>query len=179
MSGTGAGHPLGVLNAPATITVNKESGQPASTFKWENATRMWSRLAPGSHERAWWLLHPTVLPQALSMSLTIGTAGTQPRGAFENGGPTGYLLLGRPALITSRVKPLGSKGDVVLVDPSQLVLGVRRAIAIERSEQALFTSDRLAIRGKVRGDSQPFWERARTLPDNGGTVSPYVVLEAR
>ena len=179
LSGTGAGQPLGVLNAPATIVVTKESGQPAATFKWENATKMWSRLAPGSHEQAWWLIHPTVLPQALSMSLTIGTGGTQPRGVFEAGGPTGYLLLGRPALITSRVKALGSKGDVVLLDPSQLVLGVRRAIAIERSEQALFTSDRLAIRGKFRGDGQPFWDKARTLPESGGTVSPYVVMEAR
>lgn len=134
LSGTGAGMPLGILNSPATITVSKEGGQAASTFIWENAVNMWARLAPGSHELAWWLINPTVLPQGLSMSLTIGTGGTQPRGAFEAGGPTGYMLLGRPVLVTSRIKVLGTKGDVILVDPTQLAVGVRRGIAIERSD---------------------------------------------
>lgn len=179
LSGTGAGMPLGILNSPATITVAAEGGQLASTFVWENAVDMWAALAPGSHERAWWLAHPTVLPQALSMSLTIGTGGTVPRGALEAGGPTGLQLLGRPFLVTSRVKALGSVGDVILVDPTQIAVGVRRGLAIERSTHAYFSSDRLAVRGKFRGDARPFWEKARTLVDSGGTVSPIVVLAAR
>jgi len=179
LSGTGAGNPLGILNSAATITVSKEGGQPASTFKWENTVKMWSRLAPGAHERSWWLMHPTVLPQALSMSLAIGTGGTQPRAAFEAGGVSGYMLLGRPVLVTSRVKVLGTKGDVILCDPSQLAVGVRRGITIDRSEHAFFSSDRLAIRGKFRGDARPVWDKARTLVEGSTTVSPYVVLEAR
>jgi HK97 family phage major capsid protein len=179
LSASGAGSPLGILSSAATITVSKETNQEAASFVWENATKMWSRLAPGSHERAWWLIHPTVLPQGLSMSLAIGTGGTQPRGAFEAGGPTGYMLLGRPVLVTSRVKTLGTKGDVILVDPTQIAVGVRRGIAIERSEHAFFSSDRLAIRGKFRGDARPIWDKARTLVEGSTTVSPIVVLEAR
>lgn len=179
LSGTGAGNPLGLLNSPATIVVSKDTGQPAATFQWENATKMWSRLAPGSHERAWWLIHPTVLPQGLSMVLIVGTAGTQPLGAFQAGGPTGYLLLGRPVLVTSRVKVLGTKGDVILADPTQLAVGVRRGITIERSQHALFTSDQLAVRGKFRGDARPIWDKPRTLVDGLTTVSPVVVLENR
>ncbi len=179
LSGSGAGQPLGVLNAPATITVAAEGGQAADSFLWENAVAMWAALAPGSHESAWWLIHPQVLPQALSMTMAAGTGGFQPRGAFESGGPTGYRLLGRPVLVTSRVKPLGNVGDVILVDPSQLAVGVRRGLAIERSSHAFFSSDRLAIRGRFRGDARPMWEKARTLADSGGTVSPYVVLAAR
>ncbi len=179
LSGTGVGMPAGILHSAATITVSKEGGQGASTFKWENAVGMWAKLAPGSHERAWWLMHPTVLPQALSMSLAIGNAGTQPRGVFEAGGPTGYQLLGRPVLITSRLKPLGTKGDVILLDPSQVVIGIRRGLSIERSPHVFFSSDRLAIRGRFRGDAATFWDAPRTLADSGGTVSPFVVLEAR
>ncbi len=179
LSGTGVGMPAGILNSAATITVSKEGGQGASTFTWENAVNMWARLAPGSHERSWWLVHPTVLPQALKMSLAIGTGGTQPRAGFEAGGPTGYQLLGRPVLITSRVKPLGTKGDVILVDPSQVVVGIRRGLSIERSPHVFFSSDRLAIRGRFRGDAATFWDAPKTLADSGGTVSPFVVLEAR
>jgi HK97 family phage major capsid protein len=179
LSGTGAATPLGVLNSPATIAVSKEGSQSSGTFTWGNATAMWSRLAPGSHENSWWLVHPTTLPQLLSMSLTIGTGGTQPRGVFEPGGPTGYMLLGRPVVVTSRVKPLGTSGDVILVDPSQIAVGVRRGITVERSTQAFFSSDRLAIRGKFRGDSSPLWSKPRTLVEGNTTVSPVVVLEAR
>ena len=177
--GTGAAMPLGVLNSPATVTVSKEAGQAADTLEWENIVGMWARLAPGSHERAFWLMHPTCLPEALSMSLVIGVGGTQPRGVFESGGPTGYQLLGRPVVVTSRVKPLGDLGDVILVDPTQIAVGVRRQLTIERSEQAFFSSDRLAIRGKFRGDARPLWESTRTLVDGSTTVGPVVVLEAR
>lgn len=179
LSGTGAGMPLGILNSPATIVVAKETQQPNATYVWENAVRMWSRLAPGSHERAWWLMHPTVLPQALSMSLVIGTGGAIPRAAFEAGGPTGYMLLGRPVLVTSRVKTLGTQGDVILVDPTQIAVGVRRGIAIERSEHAFFGTDRLAVRGKFRGDALPLWEKPQTLAEGSTTVSPVVVLANR
>ncbi len=179
LSAPGGGAPLGLLNAAATITVTKESGQTAAQFLWENAVKMWARLAPGSHENAWWLMHPTVLPQALSMTLAAGTAGFQPRGAFEAGGPTGYTLLTRPVVITSRVKPLGTKGDVILVDPSQVAIGIRRGITVERSEHAFFSSDRLAVRARFRGDAQPFWNKPRTLVEGNTTVSPYVVLESR
>lgn len=186
LTGTGAGQPLGLLNAPATISVTKEASQPATTFQWANAVKMWSRLAPGSHERAWWLMHPSVLPQALTMTLVVknvaGTenvGGAQPPGVFQAGGPTGWLMLGRPVLITSRVKPLGTAGDVILVDPSQVVIGIRRGITIDRSVHVYFSSDRLAIRGKFRGDAQPVWETARTLVEGPDTVSPYVIVQTR
>jgi HK97 family phage major capsid protein len=179
LTGTGAGMPLGLLNSPATVTVDKVSGQAASTFLWANAAAMWARLAPGSHERAWWLVHPSVLPQAVSMSLVIGTAGAIPPGSFEAGGPTGYRLLGRPVLVTSRVKALGASGDVILVDPTQIVVGIRRGLAIERSQHAYFSSDRLAIRARFRGDARPLWATPLVPVEGTDTLSPIVVLEDR
>ena len=186
LSGTGAGQPLGILNAPATITVSKEASQAAATVRWENVVKMWARLAPGCHERAYWLMHPSVLPQALMMVLTVkNVAGTENvggaphAGMFQAGGPTGYMLLGRPVVLTSRVKALGTAGDLILVDPTQVVMGIRRGITIDRSVHALFDSDAIAIRGKFRGDAQPAWEKARTLVEGSDTVSPYVILETR
>ena len=52
-------------------------------------------------------------------------------------------------------------------------------VSIDRSDHAYFSSDRLATRGKFRGDAQPMWEKARTRTEGSDTESPYVVLETR
>jgi HK97 family phage major capsid protein len=180
LSGNGAGQPLGIIPAASTITVDAEASQ-AATFTWVNAVNMWARLAPGSHERSVWAIHPTLLPSALSMSMNVGAsgeAGVVPMSAFAPDGRGGYTLLGRPVYVSSRVSIAGQVGDVVLVDPTQHVVGIRRQIAIDRSAHVYFTSDRLAIRAKFRGDAQPLWDSPKTLAD-GTTVGPAVVLAAR
>jgi HK97 family phage major capsid protein len=186
LTGTGAGMPLGILNGPSTVTVSKEGSQVAATIQWENVVKMWARLAPGSHEQCWWLTHPTTLPQLHLMSVKVknvagseNVGGFQPLGVFQAGGPTGYTMLGRPVLVTSRVKPLGTAGDLILVDPTQVAVGIRRQISIEKSPHVFFNSDRLAVRGRFRGDAQPIWDKPRTLVEGSDAVSPYVVLETR
>ena len=189
VSGTGAGQFQGILGASSTIevlkTVDSDPGA-ANTFTWKHAVGMWARLAPGAHENAWWLVHPTVLPQLLSMhlkvqnvALTENVGGFQPIGAFAPGGPTGYMLLGRPVVVTGRAKALSSKGDVILLDPSQFVVGIRRQITVARSEHAYFSSDRLGVRGTFRGDGMSMWDTPRTLQEGASTVGPAVVLQAR
>jgi HK97 family phage major capsid protein len=43
INGTGAGMPLGVLNAGCLVSVTKESGQKADTIVAENAVKMYHR----------------------------------------------------------------------------------------------------------------------------------------
>ena len=52
IDGTGAGQPLGVLNAPATLSVAKESGQVLKTIVTENILNMYSRFHGTNGE--WW-----------------------------------------------------------------------------------------------------------------------------
>lgn len=180
MTLTGLTGSEGILGGPATITVQTEGGQAVDTIHWVNVLKMWARMSPGSHENSVWLAHPTTLPQLLTMSLPIGVAGAIPRGVFETGGPTGYQMLTRPVYISSRVKPLGDKGDLMLVDPSQVVVGIRRGLTVQRSDQALFTSDAIALRARFRACSGQLWDTARTMVEGGSDkVSPYVVLQAR
>jgi HK97 family phage major capsid protein len=82
-------------------------------------------------------------------------------------------------LISSRAKQLGTKGDVLLLDPSAYVLGVRAGISIQRSEHVFFATDGVAVRARWRGDGAPFWSSARTLVNGTDTVSPFVVLATR
>src|SRR3990167_3285808 len=54
IAGSGAGQPLGVLNADALISVAKETGQNADTVVWENIVKMFSRMLPSSLMRGVW-----------------------------------------------------------------------------------------------------------------------------
>ena len=55
INGTGAGQPLGILNADAMVTVSAETGQSAGTILWENIVNMYSRMLPQSLGRAVWI----------------------------------------------------------------------------------------------------------------------------
>ena len=48
INGTGVGQPFGILNAPCTVSVAKDSGQVAATLTPTNISAMVSRLAPGA-----------------------------------------------------------------------------------------------------------------------------------
>src|SRR5207253_2061837 len=76
LAGTGAGVPEGIINAPATITVSKETGQAAATITIDNISKMWSRLPAPSRRRAAWFVHEDVEAQLDQLALLIGTAGS-------------------------------------------------------------------------------------------------------
>ena len=63
LKGTGAGEPLGILNAGCTVEVDKESGQAADTVVYENLTKMMSRMFAGSFQNSVWVCHQTTIPQ--------------------------------------------------------------------------------------------------------------------
>jgi len=65
INGTGAGQPLGVLNAPSLISVAKETGQSAATLQTENLVKMYSRFYAPNYGSAVWLRHQDVAPQLI------------------------------------------------------------------------------------------------------------------
>src|SRR5690606_4863349 len=67
LTGTGAGQPMGFINADSTITVSKESGQAADTLLFPNIVNMWARLHPACHRTAVWYVSSDVVPQLLTM----------------------------------------------------------------------------------------------------------------
>jgi HK97 family phage major capsid protein len=65
LNGVGVGEPEGVINAPATVIVAKETGQAAATINYENVKRMFARLHPASFKNAVWVANSTTIPQLL------------------------------------------------------------------------------------------------------------------
>ena len=176
LQGTGAGQPLGVLNDPALVTVSKETGQPASTFLYENVTKMLARLHPSAFRGAIWAANQTVLPQLMEMSLSVGTGGAPIKAVEERNGR--FYLLGKELAFTEKLPTLGSKGDVLLADFSKYVIGMRQEVVLDKSNAPGWTEDMQDFRVILRADGMGSWSQAVT-PKNGDSVSWCVVLQAR
>jgi len=177
LTGTGAGQPLGILNATATITVDKEQDQGAATITYANLTSMLSRLYPGSFNRATWVVHPSTLPELLALTINVGDGGSHYPVLSESSGS--MRMLSRPVVVSEQAETLGTKGDVMLCDFSQYAIGLRADLRIDLSPHLYFQTDQIAARLITRLDGAPLWNEALTLKDGSTTVSPFIVLQTR
>lgn len=183
LSGNGAGQPLGAINSPVTIVVSKESGQVAATIVYENLVKMFARMHPASIGNSVWVINSTAIPQLLQLSVRFQNAaandfvgGSHIPVLTESNGQ--FKILTRPVIFTEKVPALGTQGDVGLYDFSQYAVGMRKEMSLDKSRHPGFTRDTTYYRGIVRGDGQPTWSSVYT-PENGDTLSPFVVLETR
>jgi HK97 family phage major capsid protein len=172
LQGSGVGKPLGVLNAPASKTVNRNS---ASHFNFQDVAAMLAALLPASYQRARWYISPTVVTDLMQVKdganraifISIDQGITKP--------PV-WKLLNLPVTITEKVPALGTKGDVMLIDPSLYVIGDRMMLEIAASEHANFLKNQMTWRFVQRVDGRPWLDNVITLQDGTTTVSPFVVL---
>jgi HK97 family phage major capsid protein len=181
LNGTGAGEPLGVLNAanPALLVIAKESGQTADTLVWENIIRMYSRMLPQSLGSAVWIASPDTFVELATMALTVGTGGSAVWLTDAHGAPQ-LTLLGRPVIMTEKAPGvLGTQGDLSFVDLSRYLIGDREGLSIETSAHVKFTSDQTTIRAIQRNDGRPAVLSAITPQNGGPTLSPFIVLDDR
>lgn len=172
LQGNGAGKPLGLLNAPAAVTFNRTT---AGHFSFGDVGGMLSKLLPASYNRACWYLSPTVVSDLLQLKdganraifLSIDQGVTKP--------PV-WKLLNLPVQITEKLPALGTKGDVILADPSLYVIGDRMMLEVAASEHVNFLKNQMTWRFVQRVDGQPWMDKPVTLQDGTSTVSPFVVL---
>ena len=110
--GTGAGQPLGVINAGATISVARQS--VATPVQYLDLVNMLEAFLPTGKGR--W----SITQSALSNLMTL----TDPNGnylwptMFNGGAAAGApgLLLGMPYKLTEKLPTVGTAGDVLLAD---------------------------------------------------------------
>ncbi len=180
-NGSGVGSPLGILNSGCLISQGYETGQTADTVWFENIVKMYSRMFPGSRNRAVWVASPDVLPQILSMSITAGFGGhaiyvSQESGAAKTPPMT---ILGRPVYWTEHCQKVGDVGDIYFIDFSQYLIGDKQDLTIDSSIHASFTTDETCWRFVKRMDGQPWLDSAITPQNGQPTMGPFVALAAR
>jgi len=178
--GTGAGMPLGIVNAPCTIAQSKETAQVADTIVAENIIRMWSRLIPTSRRRSVWLINQDIEPQLHGMVITVGGGAVpiyMPAGQVSDSPYS--LLFGRPVIPTEQCSTLGDLGDIVLCDLSKYVMVDGGSLRRDVSIHVRFIYDERVLRFVYRVDGQPVLNRPVTPKNSTTTLSHFVTLEAR
>ena len=183
LNGTGAGQPRGVVNDDALITVAKETSQVADTVVYENLTKMLSRLHGGLRNPVW-VCNPNVLPQLMQLVVKIqNVAADENVGgshipALKEDGRGGFTLLGIPLVRSEKLATLGDLNDIILCDFSQMTVGLRPEVALQKSAHIGFQTDETRYRIIVRGDGIGRWSSVFT-PKTGSTQSWCVNLAAR
>jgi HK97 family phage major capsid protein len=179
LQGNGAGKPMGILSAPATIlsggNVGGNGRAAANQIQFADVVALWSRLLPASWNRAIWTFSPTCVPQLLQLKDGANRAIFISIDQGITRSPN-WSLLGRPAIPTEKVPPMGTKGDLMLLDPSLYVIGDRMQIEIAASEHVNFLKNQMTWRVVERVDGQPWLDKPITLQDGSTQVSPFVVL---
>lgn len=176
LHGNGAGNALGILNAPATITVTKESGQAAATILLDNVRKMRQRCF--GYDNAVWIANYDTYSQLSSLNQTIGVAGQlvwHDKATLD----VPDLLLGRPIFFHEQARALGTAGDLILANFAWYALGERGESKFDVSIHVRFDSAEHALRFMKWNDGQPTWRSALTPRYSTETLSPFVVLETR
>jgi HK97 family phage major capsid protein len=178
--GTGAGQPLGILNAGCLVTQAAESGQGASTLLPENVVNMWARLFPDSQANAVWLIHQSLTPQLFLLALTGSGDGYRvplymPPGGLSQS-PYGTLL-GRPVMVIEQCTAPDTAGDIILADfRNGYILAEKGGIQSDMSIHVRFVYDESLFRFVLRIDGQPIRASVLTPYQAGGTLSHFVTL---
>lgn len=181
IDGTGAGQPMGIMNAPCLVSVAKEAEQSADTIEIENILKMFSRHYGNNKE---WYANLDTLPQIATMVIAGG--GTSTPVFMPAGGATGKLsdtLLGRPINWNDHAKTIGDAGDIILTDWSEYLVGQfagdNGTMEVAESIHVKFDYNQKALRFTFYIDGQPWWASAFTPKNSVNTRSPFVVAAAR
>ena len=127
-----------------------------------------------------WLLSASAMDQILELYLAFGTPANQAVGSSDwfqagDGDRIGPSLLGLPVTVTDHQPAVGSKGDVILADLSQYLIGDRQVMTVERASESLFANDQSYFRVRSRVDGR-YWVQSSTTTEANQSVSPVVVL---
>ena len=179
-NGDGVAKPLGINNAPATLSISKLTGQGAATILPDNLVAMYARFFQPNLGGASWYHNQDCGPQLQLMSVAVGTAGQlafMPPGGLSQS-PYGSIN-GRPMEPIEFASTVGTVGDITLADLGQILSISKGGIAQAVSMHVEFLTDQLAMRFTMRMNATP-WENSPITPYKGtNTQASFVNLATR
>lgn len=172
--GTGAGQPLGVINAGATITVNRIV-QAGVTYA--DLVNMYENFLPSG--KGAWFISQSVISNLMTLQDPSGQYmwPTLFAGGAASGRPP--TLLGMPVYFTEKLPRIANAGDVLLADWRYYLLGDRQATTIESTKFDRWQYDQTSWRVVHRVDGQPWLSTPLTYEDGTTQVSPFVILGSK
>lgn len=165
--------PLGVVSAPATLQVIR---QTAAQIQIKDISGMTAKLLPYSWKNAIWATGPDCLNQIQQIGSYFINIELGDWAHHSRPKPAGMLST-LPLFITDKLPPLGAPGDLVLFDPSLYVIGERMQVVVDVSPHSRFQNFQTEFRIWMRLDGKPRLPGPVTLTDGGRTASPFVALK--
>jgi HK97 family phage major capsid protein len=170
LMGTGAGQPLGVVNAGATLGVN---GATQFGFTLADSLNMLESLLPGAN--AMWHFNQRHLSAVYGMTDAVGNLCFVPNVNDQAPGK----LWGFPVQFTEKLPAPGTTGSAILADWKYYYVGDRKGTTIDSTNLELFRYNQTSWRAVHRVDGQPAMSTPLTLQDGATQVSPFVMLAAK
>jgi len=171
LRGSGAGQPLGVINAGATITVARQA--VATPVQYVDLVNMLESFLPSG--RGAWFITQSALSNLMTIQDPNGSYVWQPNA--REGMP--QTIFGFPVFFTEKLPTVGNAGDVLLADWSYYLIGDRQATTIESTQYDQWRYDKTSWRVVHRVDGQPWLSTPLTLVDGTVQISPFVILGAK
>lgn len=177
VNGNGLKQPLGILHSDALIEQAADASQSADTISASNVANLWSRLLPGSHSSAIWLVSPSAFPQLQSLQLANQPLLMPPGGMRDMPYMTIY---GRPVIIHQVAQNLGDKGDIILADFSRyLLIEKAQGMQAATSIHLRFDTDETAFKFQTRLNAASLVSKAIKVKHGAHTCSAFATLAAR
>src|SRR5512146_349381 len=176
LRGSGVGEPLGILNAPALVSVAAEtSGNGASTLIRQNLSKMSGRILPGYENEAFWAVSPSARIAVNDMRLA---ANGNSRADYSAG--FGDPLLGFPLVTTMEAPAVGTVGDCMLIAPSGFMTLTRGGVNTQATIFFAFDQGLTTLRAYIRLGQQPILSAVVTPKlDTATTLSHCVATATR
>lgn len=172
LTGNGVNKPLGITQAPATVTVGRVG---TGTVQTSDLINMLARFYRRGGNPVF-IINQTVLPDIYKLKDENSNYILIP--GFT-GGITSALpgtIYGVPVVVTEKIPARGAIGDVILADMRYYLIGDRQRLTIMESDHVKFKFGEKVWRFTQRVDGQP-WIDAPITPRLGGqTISPFVQL---
>jgi len=169
LQGTGAGQPLGVINAGATITVARAAD---NAIGFADLANMMENFLPSG--KGVWVITQSAMADLIQLNGPTGNPSYIWQPNARDGVPGS--LLGLPVIWTEKSPVIGHDGDVLLADWRYYLLGDRQAVTVESTQFDRWRYDETSWRMVHRVDGQPWLSAPLTLQDGTTQVSPFVIL---
>lgn len=164
LAGSGTGEPQGIIGSAATISITRSTANDVTAV---DLQKMISALTPASRMRAFWIF-------SIDAAQKIYGLLDNAKGATVLSGPMTFTIFGLPVFFAETV-PLGTSGDVLLVDPQAYAIHEGLQLQVKVSAEAGFRADSLAVKVGWAHDGKPR-VKAPIAWTTGKTVSPFVKL---
>jgi HK97 family phage major capsid protein len=163
---------VGIINAPATQLVTRNTATSVVEVDIES---MLKYLLPASFPYAWWCCSPGAFGQLTGLAgffpaIELSADGVSVRAAG--------IFRGLPVFVTETLPQLGTKGDLLLIDPRMYVIGQRMEIEVAWTDQfpTAYVVNQSVVRAWWRGDGNVLWKSTGTAASALAGTSPMVCL---